>query len=263
MVSRPVQRVYIGLPAYNEEVAIGRLFEKIKRLSETRQPREFTVVVYNDGSTDRTVDIVLAWQDKLSVVLRGQTENLGLGAGLKDLIGYVVAVGQPNDLLVVMDCDDTHDPDQIPIMILAQEAGNDCVIASRFRGGASVVGVSALRRLAALGAMILLKTIHPIAGITDYTCGYRAYRVGLLQQATTKYGDRLITERGFTCMVELLLKLGQLDATIAEIPLHLRYDLKPTSSKMDADHYIRRLLRLVVVWRWRGFDNSQGHHGSN
>jgi dolichol-phosphate mannosyltransferase len=255
MASRPVQRVYIGLPAYNEEVAIGRLFEKIKRLTETRR-REFIVVVYNDGSTDQTADIALAWQDKLSVVLRGRTENLGLGTGLKDIIGYVVGVGQPDDVLVVMDCDDTHDPDQIPSMISAQEAGNDVVIASRFKVGASIVGVPALRRVASLGAMILVKTIHPIAGITDYTCGYRAYRIGLLQQATTKYGNRLITERGFACMVELLLKLGKLDATIVEIPLRLRYDLKPTSSKMEADRYICRLLYLVVAWRWRGFDTS-------
>ncbi len=262
MVSRPVQRVYIGLPAYNEEVAIGRLFEKIKRLTETRR-REFIVVVYNDGSTDRTGDIALAWQDKLSVVLRGRTENLGLGVGLKDLIGYVVAVGQPDDVLIVMDCDDTHDPDQIPIMISAHEAGNDVVIASRFRAGASIVGVPALRRLAALGAMILVKMIHPIAGVTDYTCGYRAYRIGLLRQAINKYGDLLITEHGFTCMVEVLLKLGRLDATIAEIPLRLRYDLKPTLSKMDAARYIRRLLHLVAIWRWRGFDSAPGQNGSD
>ena len=49
---------------------------------------------------------------------------------------------------------------------MALEAGNDVVIASRFRAGASVVGVPAFRRLTAFGAMALIKALHPIAGVT-------------------------------------------------------------------------------------------------
>ena len=100
------------------------------------------------------------------------------------------------------------------------------------RRGATVRGVPFLRRLTALGVVMLFKTIHPVRGVWDYTCGYRAYRIGLLQDADRRFGGRLIEETGFACMVEALLKLNAMGARFAEVGLHLRYDLKPTESKM-------------------------------
>jgi dolichol-phosphate mannosyltransferase len=116
-----------------------------------------------------------------------------------------------------------------------------------------VQGVPAFRRVTALGAAALFKVIHPVHGMWDYTCGYRAYRVSLLKRAAARYGDKLIAERGFACMVELLLKLNTLGARFAEIPLRLRYDQKPTASKMGVGGNIRRLLTLMVHWRAHGF----------
>jgi dolichol-phosphate mannosyltransferase len=55
-------------------------------------------------------------------------------------------------------------------------------------------------------------------------------------------------------MVELLLKLNALGARFAEIPLQLRYDQKPTATKMRVGNNMRRLLVLLVRWRLRGFD---------
>jgi hypothetical protein len=124
----------------------------------------------------------------------------------------------------------------------------------RIAGLIAFVGVPPLRRLTAFGAMMLLKAIHPVSGARDYTCGYRAYRVSLLRAATRRFGDGLIANPGFACMVELLLKLNVLRPKIAEIPLRLRYDLKPTASKMEVGSHIRRLLKLMLVWRIWGFD---------
>jgi dolichol-phosphate mannosyltransferase len=221
---RPVQRVLIGLPAFNEEVA------------------------------DRTADVALAWQDKLPVVLLGTEKNRGLGAGLGTLVQYACAHGQPDDVLVIMDCDDTHNPVQIPSMLARIEAGSDLVIASRFRHGAATVGVPRLRRLTAFGAMMLLKAIHPMAGVLDYTCGYRAYRVSLLQLGVRQFGSSLVSEPGFSCMVELLLKLNLSRPRASEVPLILRYDLKPSASKMNVGNQIVSLLRLMVIWRLKGFN---------
>lgn len=249
---RPVQRVLIGLPAFNEEVALERLLAKIADVISSDVSR-FTVVVYNDGSTDRTADVALAWQTKLPVVLLGTENNRGLGAGLGTLVQYACAHGQPDDVLVVLDSDDTHDPVQIPSMLARIEAGSDLVIASRFRRGAAIVGVPLLRRLTAFGAMMLVKAIHPIDGVLDYTCGYRAYRVSLLQHAASQFGLSLVSESGFSCMVELLLKLNLSKPTASEVPLILRYDLKPSASKMNVGVQIVSLLRLMVIWRVEGF----------
>jgi dolichol-phosphate mannosyltransferase len=247
------QRILLGLPAYNEEIALPRLLERVVRLRESAGA-DLTVVLYNDGSTDRTVPIAEEWKSRLPLVVIDGVQNKGLGAGLRALVEYAAAHGDDGDVLVIMDCDDTHDPAQILQMLDALERGADLVIASRYTRGSLVQGVPLFRRLTALGALMLFKLIHPIRGVWDYTCGYRAYRVSALKAASRRYASGLVRERGFACMVELLLKLNALGLRMAEIPLQLRYDQKPTESKMGVSSNIRRLLKLLIGWRVSGFD---------
>lgn len=249
------RRVLIGLPAYNEEIALPRLLARIAPLAKS-SAGPITVVLYNDGSTDATMRIACEWQSRLPLVILDGVVNKGLGAGLRALVEYAVAQADDDDVLVVMDCDDTHDPAQIDNMLGKLAAGADVAIGSRYVRGATVRGVPAFRRLTALGAAGLFKSVHPVRGVWDYTCGYRAYRIAALKQAAAKYGDALIAERGFACMVELLLKLNALGVRFAEIPLRLRYDLKPTATKMGVGSNMRRLLLLLVRWRWRGFNGA-------
>ncbi|HEY1310401.1 MAG TPA: glycosyltransferase family 2 protein [Pseudolabrys sp.] len=244
--------LYLGLPAYNEEIALPRLLTRIEGLADSSK-LAITVVVYNDGSTDRTATIASQWPQRVPLVLLDGMVNKGLGAGLRALIDYAVTTSAADDVLIIMDCDDTHDPAQIPQMLVAMANGADLVIASRFQSGATVRGVPLLRRLTALGAVILFKLVHPVRNVWDYTCGYRAYRIGLLKNAAARFPGGLVEEAGFACMVEVLLKLNASGAHCAEVPLHLRYDLKPTASKMAVSSNMRRLLALLVRWRWRGF----------
>jgi dolichol-phosphate mannosyltransferase len=246
------RRILIGLPAYNEEIALPRLLERIAPLVESAAA-PITVILYNDGSTDATLRIARDWQQRLPLVVLDGVVNKGLGAGLRALIDYAVAKTGDDDVLAVMDCDDTHDPVQIGEMLKKLDAGADVAIGSRYVRGATIRGVPALRRLTALGAAGLFKAVHPVRGVWDYTCGYRAYRVAVLKRAAATYGGALIEERGFACMVELLLKLNALAVHFAEIPLRLRYDLKPTATKMGVGSNMRRLLVLLVRWRVRGF----------
>src|SRR5262249_17486348 len=142
--------------------------------------------------------------------------NKGLGVGLRALVGYAVANAGDGDVLVIMDCDDTHDPAQIADMLRRLDECADVVIGSRYARGALVRGLPSLRRLTALGAAALFKLVHPVRHVCDYTCGYRAYSVGVLKKAAKRYGDGLIAESGFACMVELLLKLDSVGARFAE-----------------------------------------------
>jgi dolichol-phosphate mannosyltransferase len=246
------RRVFVGLPAYNEEIALPRLLDRIQRLDPS-SVSPVTVVLYNDGSTDSTVPIARTRQQQMPLVILDCPINKGLGAGLRALVEYAVANGNDDDVFVVMDCDDTHDPAQIADMLRHLAEGSDVVIGSRYVRGALVRGVPPLRRLTALGAAALFKLVHPVRGVWDYTCGYRAYRVSVLKKAAKRYGDRLIAESGFACMVELLLKLNSLGTRFAEIPLQLRYDQKPTETKMGVGRHTRRLLQLLVRWRVHGF----------
>jgi dolichol-phosphate mannosyltransferase len=248
-----IGRVYIGLPAQNEEIALPRLLQRIELLSAALQ-KTITVVLYDDGSTDSTSTIARQWQEHLSLVLLGCPQNKGLGAGLRALIRHVVDTAHDEDILVIMDCDDTHDPAQVKEMLKSIEKGADVVIGSRYVRGALVRGVPLLRRVTALGAAALFKLIHPVRGVRDYTCGYRSYRVSALKRASRIYGAKLIEESGFSCMPELLLKLNALGFQFTEVPLQLRYDLKRTASKMGVGSNMRQLLKLLVHSRLRGFN---------
>jgi len=91
--------------------------------------------------------------------------------------------------------------------------------------------------------------IFPTPNVRDFTCGFRAYRAGILKHAFDRYGELFVAESGFSCMVDILLKLRGLGAIMTEVPMVLRYDLKYGVSKMLVMRTIRDTLRLLVSRR--------------
>jgi dolichol-phosphate mannosyltransferase len=161
--------------------------------------------------------------------------------------GLLAAVEQArdDDVIVTMDADDTQGPGLISRMTMLIEEGNDVVVASRYAPGGRVLGVPGYRRLLSHGASTLFRLVYPVTGVRDYTCGYRAYRAGLLRQAFARWGSDFVSEPGFSCMVDILLKLDRLGAVITEAPLILRYDRKPGKSKMDVRRTVLQTLKLL------------------
>ena len=151
---------------------------------------------------------------------------------------------------------------------MAQSAneGADVVIASRYRSGSRVVGLSLWRRFMSLGARILFQTVFPILGVRDYTCGYRAYRARLLRQAFALYGDRFIEHAGFQCMADILLKLSRFNPVFREVPMILRYDRKGGASKMQVGTTVVNTLELVLqrrFERWTSVSQKESKHSGD
>jgi len=240
--------VHMVLPAYNEARAIGPLLERFRQLIEDHA-LPINIIVVDDGSRDDTAARVQAFQG-IPLELLQHPRNLGLAEATKTGLRAAAQRAQPHDVIALMDADDTHTPGLLIRMISLLEEGNDVVVASRYVRGARVIGVPAYRRLLSLGAAWLFRVIYPIRGVKDYTCGYRAYRAGLLQQALTHYGDSFISEPGFSCMVEILLKLDHMGAVMTEAPLILRYDRKQGTSKMNVRRTIKLTLRLLLRYRF-------------
>jgi len=237
-----VRNLYILLPAYNEEKALRLLLPSIRYVMEQNRLAG-QIIVVDDGSTDRTAEV--AEERGADQVFR-HARNLGLAAALRTGLGCIVPLAQPDDVILTMDADNTHSPDLIPRMVRCIDEGFDLVIASRFCRGGRVIGVPPIRQLLTLLSGWVYRFLLPIQGVRDYTCGYRAYRAAILQAAFGRWGDRFISETGFTAMPDILLKLRCLDdISMVEVPLVLRYDRKPGTSKMRVGSNIIASLRLV------------------
>jgi dolichol-phosphate mannosyltransferase len=90
-----------------------------------------------------------------------------------------------------------------------------------------------------------------IPQVKDYTCGYRAYKVGLLKKAVDHYQNDFIKQTGFACMIEILLRIQKFDPIIEEVPLILRYDMKESTSKMKIARTIKQTLSMLFNYTFK------------
>jgi dolichol-phosphate mannosyltransferase len=245
--------IYILLPAYNEELALRPMMEGIDAMM--REMRyAYRVVVVNDGSRDGSQRILqeLATQYPLDVITHKY--NRGLGETARDGFEYIAEVGSPSDVIVRMDCDDTHDPQYITAMLAKLQEGYEAVTASRYAPGGGQVGVNLYRRAISRVANLMMKVFFPIPGVWEYSCGFRAYRVAVIQDAIQIFGNRFIDLKGmgFTGTVEKIIKLRLMGARVAEIPFVLRYDRKQSYSKVVSSlttlGYLMLIAKYCVFW---------------
>ena len=236
--------IKIVLPAYNEEETILPLIMDIKRILGERF-NDFEVIVVNDGSTDNTAKIVSELNLHILKLVE-HNRNKGLSESIKTGLLYALKNFDENDIIVTMDADNTHSPGLIHRMSTFIEEGNDVVIASRYRPGARVIGLTLARKTISFGGNMLLRLRFPTRGVKDYTSGYRAYRAGVLSKAFDLWENSFINEPGFSCQVDILLKLRKMRVIMNEVPLILRYDQKESASKMNVTSTIIDTLKLVV-----------------
>jgi dolichol-phosphate mannosyltransferase len=234
---------HVVLPAFDEE---GSLPSLLARLALTARTERLVAWVIDDGSSDRTAEIASVGVAGLDVRLVSHPQNLGLGQAVQSGIRAVLAAADPDDFVVVMDADDTHDPGMIRTLHDGLDAGADVVICSRFVDGGDDSTAPPFRRMLSRGAAVTFRTALRVEGVHDFTSGFRAYRVSLLARAAKHWGERLIEEQGFACMVELLLKLRHCNPVIAEVPLVLQYDRKQGASKLRLKRTIGQYVKLLV-----------------
>ena len=250
--------LFIVLPAYNEQDNLPSLIVNLETALERlcRMGHERAYVVVDDGSTDRTCQILDEIAQKLPITVVQHSTNQGLGVTIRDGLKKAIELAHGQDIVFTMDADNTHPTGLLIRMTERILEGNDIVIASRYRPGSRIVGLSKYRSLMSFGARLLFQLVLPIPGVRDYTCGYRAYRVALLQKAFRLYGDALVQKKDFQCMSELLVRLSALDPIVTEVPMILRYDQKKGDSKMRVIQTVVGTIRLMAECRLHKVSSS-------
>lgn len=235
---------WLLLPAYEESLNLPPLLADVASvLKQPGIPGGLRVVVVDDGSKDPTAAAARAAQG-VDVDVLIHERNQGLGAAMRTGLNHILQHAAPADLVFSMDADHTHPPELMPLMAERAARGAEIVIASRFVPGAQVHGLDTFRILVSQVASWLLRLLFP--GARDYTCGYRCYRASLLRWGMQRYGREFLNQRGFSIMVDILLKLRRKARRIEEVPLVLRYDRKQGASKMKVAKTAWTTLRLLA-----------------
>lgn len=243
--------VWVFLPAYNEEDSLGIMFPKIRDFFQDAG-LEYRIVVVDDGSTDNTLAILEEMKEEYPLDIICHSINRGLGETERDAFEFLAAHALPEDIAVRLDCDDTHEPKYIQTMLDKIHQGFDVVNTSRFQPGGGQKGVSTYRAFISYAANAFMKILFNIPGVKDYSCGFRAYRVQVIQDAINIFGNGFIQLKGlgFTSTLETIVKLKLLGCRFAEVPFVLRYDKKASSSKMVSSITSLGYFTMAVLYHW-------------
>ncbi|MGH7668906.1 MAG: glycosyltransferase family 2 protein [Gemmatimonadaceae bacterium] len=221
--------LYICIPAFNEAPTIGLLLWRIRKVFQ-QYSREHEVVVFNDGSTDDTVDLLKPYHDVLPLTVIGGREHVGYAAALDALARTVSRRTRypRRDALITMQGDFTDPPEHLSELVKRFEGGADLVVAERSPAGLPTPA----RRLRRVAPWIV-RPSSTVPGVSDPFGSLRLYRIAVIRDLIAEYGDRPIAQaEGWGANVELLVRTAKFARRIETVPLDARYDLRPRESRV-------------------------------
>ena len=227
-------RVLVIVPTYNEHDNIEHTLGRLRRAVP-----EADVLVVDDGSPDGTGKIAdaLAQDDAQIHVLHRSAKN-GLGAAY--IAGFDWGLDAGYDVLVEMDADGSHPPEQLP-RLLAALAHADVVLGSRWIPGGKVVNWPASRHVISRGGNLYTRLALG-AKIKDITGGYRAYRREVLEGVD--YAN--VSSQGYCFQVDLAWRALRGGYRVVEVPITF-VERERGESKMSKD-IVREALVRVTEW---------------
>lgn len=232
--------IYILIPSFNDSDNFGLL---IKSISKELKQEKYKVIIIDDGSTDKTVQEIKKISKKNSLFRIGYKNNQGPGYAFKFGFKYLIPKIKNMDSIITMEADNSSDISILKKMIKLSNK-YDVVLSSPFAKSGKFVGLDKFRKILSFISQYLDRFIFRVKGVKTYSSFYRAYSGSILIKASNNYKTKLITEDGFSAVVELLIKLSKLDATIKEIPAVLDWNKRKGKSKMNINKTITSHLLL-------------------
>ncbi len=244
-------KAVIVVPTYNERENIEKLIPVLVPILETEFSGEFDILVVDGNSPDGTGEVVQNFSDQYkSVHLLLEPEKRGLGAAY--IYGFKHAMEEMHaDVIVEMDADFQHDPNDVPRLLQAIENGADYAIGSRFvKGGSIPKEWTFIRKFLSVGGNIFSKLVLGIFNVNDFTSGFKASRV---KGFVDKLDLDSILSQGFAYKIDLLHKMHRLGAGIKEVPIE--FGLRDRGdSKMEKNNMMDSL-RVVITLRLKELES--------
>jgi dolichol-phosphate mannosyltransferase len=235
--------VYFLIPVYNE---IGNLEKLCENLQRVLPGYEKYFVFSDDGSTDGSPNKIKQMLGKEKHIVLGDGSNHGPGYAFNRGFEWILenAGDLENDLIVSLEADNTSDLKILPVMIKNAEMGFDLVLASVYAQGGGFDKTSFFRRILSLIANLVLRFAFDLKVLT-LSSFYRVYRISILKKVKEK-NPVIISENGFICMIEILLKAVRSDARVIEVPMMLNSLQRSGKSKMKVFKTMMSYLRFLL-----------------
>jgi dolichol-phosphate mannosyltransferase len=227
-------RVLVIVPTYNERDNVESIIERI-----VGSVPDANVLIVDDGSPDGTgkiADELAATDTRIHVLHR--TAKAGLGAAY--IAGFGWGLERDYDVLVEMDADGSHAPEQLPLLLGALR-GADLVLGSRWVSGGTVVNWPKSRELISRSGNLYTRIALGIS-LRDATGGYRAYRRAVLEGID--YRD--VASQGYCFQVDLAWRASRAGFRVVEVPITFA-DRERGESKMSGS-IVREALWRVTQW---------------
>ena len=236
----PDERVLVIIPTYQERENLPVILDRVRAAVPTAR-----VLVVDDSSPDGTGAIAeerVAADGMISVLHR--PEKAGLGAAY--VAGFGWGLDRDFDVLVEMDADGSHAPEQLPRLLAALEQA-DVVLGSRYVPGGSVVNWPKHREWLSRGGNLYSRIALGV-DLNDITGGYRAYRAAVLRTLPLDQ----VASHGYCFQVDLAWRAVRAGFRVDEVPITFT-EREVGTSKMSGG-IVREALLKVTVWgaahRW-------------
>lgn len=227
-------RVLVIIPTYNECDNIEPIIARVRVAVPAAD-----VLVVDDGSPDGTGEIAdsIAAQDSTVHVVH-RTAKAGLGAAY--IAGFEWGLDAGYGVLVEMDADGSHAPEQLPRLLDALERA-DLVLGSRWVHGGTVINWPRHREFLSRGANLYTRLALGL-GLRDATGGYRAYRREVLEQIDYA----AVASQGYCFQIDLAWRAVRAGYRVSEVPITFA-ERERGESKMSGS-IVREALWRVTGW---------------
>jgi len=216
------QRVLAAMPAYNEEKYIGSVILQARQYADE-------VLVVDDGSTDRTAAV--AQLAGATVIKHG--ENRGYGATIQSILAE--AKKRNPDVLVLMDADAQHDPEEISLLTGAIRNGHDLAVGYRNIDRKEIPS----HRKIGQGILAYFTRVLSRSGLSDTECGFRAFSRKAIEVLELR-------EKGMAISAETISEAARKGLSIIEVPVSAIYT-GDGSTLNPVRHGVGVLNRVLVM----------------
>lgn len=233
--------IFICIPTYNEATTVGVLLWRLRKVLGDLA-REYEVLVYDDGSSDATAEVLQAYKEVLPLTVLGGPEHRGYGAAVEALLREVAARCRypRRDAVILMQADFTDQPEEVPELLKRFEGGADIVLATPAPDAAIPKGVRRWRRLA---AWLLGRFAGKIPG--DATATFRSMRVSVVRDLLEEVGQSgFLPPEVAGSNVALYFAAAPFARRVEVVPVKPRYDLRVRPSR------VRPLYASWRFYRW-------------